>query len=140
MIKDDLEQYNELSYYTLEHPDKKYFIHQHIVDAYTAQKADENTRPIAITFALVGLYLHVEKNYSGKQVQIAHVRMSKNKKVWPDTKLPEKRGDITISKVLNTTPGTERDLMIKGWCISVWQAFEENHKAIASLVNTELKI
>jgi hypothetical protein len=140
MINDDLEQYNELSYYTLGHPDKKYFIHQHLVDAYTAQKADENTKPIAITFALVGLYLYVEKNYSGKQVQIAHVRMSKYKKVWSDIKLPEKRGDITISKVLNTTPGTERDLMIKRWCISVWQAFEESHKTITSLVNTELKI
>jgi hypothetical protein len=140
MIKDDLEQYNELSYYTLGHPDMEYFIHQHIVDAYTAQKADENTKPIAITFALVGLYLYVEKNYSGKQVQIEHIRMSKNKKVWPDIKLPEKRGDITISIVLNTTPGTERDLMIKSWCISVWQAFEESHKTITSLVNTELKI
>jgi hypothetical protein len=62
MINDDLEQYNELSYYTLGHPDKKYFIHQHLVDAYTAQKADENTKPIAITFDLVGLYLYVEKN------------------------------------------------------------------------------
>jgi hypothetical protein len=66
--------------------------------------------------------------------------MSKYKKVWSDIKLPEKRGDITISKVLNTTPGTERDLMIKRWCISVWQAFEESHKTITSLVNTELKI
>jgi hypothetical protein len=137
MINDDLEQYNELSYYTLGHPDKKYFIHQHIVDAYTAQKADENTKSIAITFALVGLYLYVEKNYSGKQVQIAHMTMSENKKVWPVIKLPVQRGDITISEVLSTTPGTERDLMIKRWCISVWHAFGESHKAIALLVNTK---
>jgi hypothetical protein len=53
----DREQYNELLYYTLCHQDIGYFIHQHVVDAYTAQTADNNTKPIAIIFALVGLYL-----------------------------------------------------------------------------------
>src|SRR5688572_7447585 len=94
------DKFNELSYYTLDHPDTSYFIHQHIVDAYTAQSVDENTKPISITFSLVGLYLYVEKNYSGRQVQQAHMKLSQNKKVWPEFQIPTHKGDITISNVL----------------------------------------
>lgn len=140
MKKSDQDLYNELAYYTLDHPDKIYFIHQHVVDAYTAQHADDKTKPIAITFALAGLYLFIEKNYSGKQVQMAHLRMSKNRKVWPAIKLPGQRGEISILKVLAIPPGKQRDLMIKRWCNSVWQAFEESHEIIASLVKSELGV
>jgi hypothetical protein len=140
MKKSDQDLYNELVYYTLDHPDKIYFIHQHVVDAYTAQKADDNTKPIAIIFALAGLYLYVERSYTGKQVQNAHIRMSKNKKIWPAINLPQKRGEITISKVLDAAPGRKRDFMIKSWCNSVWQAFEGSHISIASLVNAELEV
>ena len=71
---------------------------------------------------------------------MAHLRMSKNKKVWPAVKLPEQRGEISILKVVETPPGKQRDLMIKRWCNSVWQAFDENHETIASLVKTELGV
>jgi hypothetical protein len=140
MGKSNQDLYNELAYYTLDHPDKMYFIHQHVVDAYTAQNADDKTKPIAITFALAGLYLYIEKNYTGKQVQLAHIRMSNYKKTWPVIKLPEQKGEITISKVLDTPAGIKRDLMIKNWCYSVWQAFENSHASIASLVKTELGV
>ena len=140
MKKSDKDLYNELAYYTLDHPDKIYFIHQHVVDAYTAQHADDKTKPIAITFALAGLYLFIEKNYSGKQVQMAHIQMSKNKKVWPAFKLPEQRGEISILEVMETPPGVQRDLKIKSWCNSVWQAFDGCHEIIASHVRTELEV
>ncbi len=77
--KTDQEKYNELSYYTLAHTDPS-FIHQHIVDAYAAQHADENTKSITLTFALVGLYLHIEKKYSGKEVQRAHMQLANQRK------------------------------------------------------------
>jgi len=57
----------ELCYSTLAHRDPS-FIHQHVVDAFAAQNADEQTKLIKLTFALVGLYLHVETQFSGKQV------------------------------------------------------------------------
>jgi hypothetical protein len=82
------DQFNELSFYTLAHPNNIYFIHQHIVDAYQAQTADSNTKPIAITFSLAGLYLFLEKNYTGRQVQQAHMKLAQNKKVWPQFELP----------------------------------------------------
>jgi len=46
------EKYYELSCYTLAHPDPQ-FIHQHVVDAFMAQTADQNTKSIGITFALM---------------------------------------------------------------------------------------
>ena len=38
---------------------------QHVVDAYAAQTARASTKPITLAFALVGLYLHLEKNQTG---------------------------------------------------------------------------
>ena len=133
------EQYNELLFYTLGHPDMAGFIHQHVVDAYAAQKADENTKPVSITFSLAGLHLFIDKNYSGRQVQQAHIKMSKNKKVLPAIILPFHRGNITISDVLRASPGQMRDIMIKKWCISVWEAYKDNHEIIAALVKNVLR-
>jgi hypothetical protein len=55
----DLDAYHELCGYTLTHGDAA-FIHQHVVDAFAAQHADAHSKPIGITFALAGLYLHLE--------------------------------------------------------------------------------
>jgi hypothetical protein len=51
------EEFIELSYYTLAHPDNFYFIHQHIVDTSTSQNAYNNTKPIGLIFSLVCLRL-----------------------------------------------------------------------------------
>lgn len=135
--KDEL---NELSFYTLSHPDMTYFIHQYSVDAFHAQTADEHTKPIGLVFALLGLYLFLEKGYSGKQVQLAHMRLAQKKKIWPPIRLPEQRGDITVSGVLKSEPGTARDQMIKDWCASVWNAYLDSHSVIATLARTELGV
>jgi hypothetical protein len=134
------EEYNALLYYTLGHPDRDYFIHQHAVDAFQAQTADEKTKPIGLVFSLIGIYLFLEKGYTGRQVQLAHMKMAEDKKPWPLRPLPAERGDITITDALNAAPGPERDLMIKSWCASVWQAYADWHPTIAALATTELHI
>jgi hypothetical protein len=128
------QQYNELAYYTLGLHDKS-FIHQHVVDAYTAQTADKETKPIAITFALVGLYLGVEKGYTGREVQLFHMLMAKNKKEWPRIILPVQRGDITVKDVLAVPPGKERNEMIHTWSVAVWEAFNCNRDIIIGLID-----
>jgi hypothetical protein len=132
--------FHQLSFYTLAHPDPVYFIHQHAVDAFAAQTADENTKSIKLTFGLIGLYLFLEKRYTGKQVQNAHIKLSQNKKVWPSLALPKHRGNITVSDVLQAEEGEPRDLMIKKWCESVWAAYENWHEAIAQLAKAELDV
>jgi hypothetical protein len=66
--------YTELCFYTLAHGDPA-FIHQHVVDAFAAQTSEQNDKPIKLTFALVGLYLHVERQFTGRQVQLAHMKL-----------------------------------------------------------------
>jgi hypothetical protein len=133
-MKTEQELYNKLACYTLSLADPE-FTHQHIVDAFGAQHADENNKPIGITFALAGLYLYLEKNYTGRQVQLAHIQMAKRKREWPTFELPRYRGKVTVADALNAQPGQERKEMIRKWCISVWDAYKQNHEIVAALVN-----
>ncbi len=60
----DQDLYDQLASYTLELRDPE-FIHQHIVDVYAVQHSGPGTKPIAIVFGLIGLYLYVEKEFHG---------------------------------------------------------------------------
>lgn len=126
--------YDELCYYTLAHG-KPEFIHQYIVDAFAAQTADEQTKPIKLTFALIGLYLHVEKQVSGREVQLVHMRLARKKRSWPSFALPHDRGAMTAADVLAAPPGPERDRAIDRWCASVWNAFRGNRETVAALLH-----
>jgi len=138
MFKND-DLYNQLAFYTLAHPDPS-FIHQHAVDAYTAQNADNTTKPIALVFALIGLYLHVEKGYTGKQVQRAHMQLANRSNTWPKLPLPAEHGNIRIEHVLAADPGPARDAMIERWCAAVWNASLASHSATAAIAREHLGI
>jgi hypothetical protein len=125
--------YNELCCYTLAHDDPS-FLHQHVVDAFAAQHADERTKPIKLTFALVGLYLHVEKQFSGKRVQRLHMDLARRKRLWPSFALPSERGSLTAADVLAEPAGPERDKAIHAWCASVWEAFRDCRQIVAELL------
>jgi hypothetical protein len=135
MVENDL--YNDLAYYTLAHPDPA-FIHQLVVDAYTAQSAGEEAKPIAVVFALIGLYLHLEKGYTGRQVQRAHMQLAKWPNTWPRLPLPLHRGEIRIQQVIETDPGPARDAMIDRWCASVWKSWHEARLAIVAIAQKYL--
>ena len=125
--------YHELCAYTLSRGDAT-FIHQHVVDTYAAQHADAQTKPIALTFALVGLYLHNEKNFSGREVQRAHMKLAQRKQPWPELVLPANRGNMTVADVMAAPEGESRDAAIHAWCAAVWDAFRENEARIAELL------
>ena len=127
------EPIHQLSAYTLNHGDPA-FIHQHVVDAYAAQTANERTKPIAITFALAGLYLHIEKKFTGRAVQLAHMKMAKNRRQWPSFPLPADRGTITVQEVLAAPEGAKRDAMIEAWAASVWTAFRDSRDTVAEVL------
>ena len=110
------------------------FVLQHAVDAHAAQTATDRTRPIALIFALVGLYLRVEKGLSGKQVQQVHMRLGRRKRHWPAIPLPRDRGAMTPRDVLAVPPGAERDRAIDAWCKSVWDAFAGSRETIVELL------
>jgi Family of unknown function (DUF5946) len=133
----ELQQYHELCAYSLTHSDPA-FLHQHVVDAFAAQCANESTKPITLTFALIGLYLHVEKRQSGRQVQRVHMLLARRRKDWPRFDLPFDRGDVTVSDVMHVPAGPARDTMIDTWCACVWAAYRARHAQVAELIQTEL--
>jgi Family of unknown function (DUF5946) len=126
--------YIDLSFYTLSLQDAD-FIHQHIAAAHTAQTAVTNTKPVSIVFALAGLLLHLEKGYTGREVQLFHQSMAAQKRQWPNIALPVERGAITVADVVKVLPGPERKAMITHWCASVWKAYHQNQGKIRELVN-----
>ncbi|WP_298517591.1 DUF5946 family protein [uncultured Kordia sp.] len=77
----------------------------------------------------------IEKGFSGKEVQLFHMKMTKRKVEWPVITLPQNRGDITVEDVLNATSDTEKDQKILQWYEAVWEAFVDNRQVIANLVN-----
>jgi Family of unknown function (DUF5946) len=123
--------YEEVYVYTMGRPG---FILQHVVDAFAAQTANDESKPIGVVFGLVGLYLHVEKQFSGRQVQRVHMELGRRKREWPRVLVPEDRGSMTVADVLAASAGPERDLAIDNWCRSAWTAFGANRQTIIDLL------
>ena len=127
--------YDELYVYTMGRPG---FILQHVVDASAVQNAVGNetahAAPIGLVFGLVGLYLHIEKQYSGRQVQKAHAILAARKRPWPAITLPDDLGPMTAGDVLSAPAGPDRDAAIDAWCRSLWTAFAANRETIVALL------
>jgi Family of unknown function (DUF5946) len=126
--------YGELTAYTLTRGDRESdFIHQLAVDAYGAQHVRADARPIGPAFALIGLYLACERNYSGRQVQHMHTLLARRSKTWPHFAPPSHAGDLTILDVTHAPPGEERDATLRKWSQSVWDAWGDEHERVRSL-------
>jgi len=116
--------YSDIQCYTVAKRDPG-FMHQHAVDAYAAQHAGGPTRNITVAFGLIGLYLALERGYTGRQVQLAHMRIAKARKEWPRL---EQRGDpagLTVMDVLLAGTDAERDRMIERWMAAVWESWTD---------------
>ena len=122
-----LKVYSDLLCYTVGKQDKE-FIHQHAVDAYAAQHAGGPTRNITIAFGLIGLYLALEKGYTGKDVQRAHMQIAKRQKVWPRLEPPLQPAGITVMDILKVQDGPEKDAMIRQWMAAVWESWADRQE------------
>jgi hypothetical protein len=125
---------NELSYYTLAHGDPA-FIHQHVVDAYGAQHVRQSASTIGAAFTLAGLYLAVERRFTGREVQKMHMLMARASKQWPRFDPPDDVGPLTVADVLAVEAGPSRDEAIKRWCASVWPAWSSEHQRVRAMVD-----
>lgn len=125
--------YEQLQFYTLAHADPA-FVHQYVVDAWAAQQAGSSTKPIRLTFALIGLYLHTQKGFTGREVQRVHMRLAQRRHQWPQWTLPRTRGEVTAARIMAVPPGADRDRAIDAWCRSVWAAFGAHRGALERLL------
>jgi len=123
--------YDEVYAYTMGRPG---FILQHVVDAFAVQTANDQSKPISVVFGMVGLYLRVEKQFSGRQVQRVHKELGRSKRAWPAVLLPAERGCMTVVEVLAANAGTGRDRAIDAWCGSVWAACIGNRETVIALL------
>jgi hypothetical protein len=119
------QQFGEITtdYLTRNDPD---FLYQLAVDSYGAQHVGEATPNIGTAFSLIGLYLALECEYSGRRVQRAHMILAKRKRKWPRMESPSFAGTINVGEVLKETEG-RRDRMLKVWGRSVWEAWIASH-------------
>jgi len=130
----------ELSAYTLTRLDAE-FIHQHVVDAYGAQHGGfqgsvRERRPasnIGVAFSLLGLYLALEKGYTGRQVQRAHMALGKWRKKYPPPGCSPERALLTVVDVMKAEPGAGREEMLKKWAAAVWDSWKAGQDWTRSL-------
>jgi hypothetical protein len=127
------QEYAELSAYTLSLRDPA-FIHQHVVDAYAAQTATPADKPIRLAQALVGLYLHVERTFTGRQVQRVHKLLADQRPIWPIFELPPDRGSLSVHEVVHREPGANPSEAVEAWAASAWGAFSSQRPAVQRLL------
>jgi hypothetical protein len=101
------------------------FIHQHAVDTYEAQHAGVRTRNCTVVFGLIGLYLALEKGFTGRQVQLAHMKLARIRKDWPRLDPPVVPASVTVLDILQVQTEEERDTMIREWMESVWESWSD---------------
>ncbi|HUP78608.1 MAG TPA: DUF5946 family protein [Pirellula sp.] len=106
---------------------------EYVVAACGAQEASPQDKPIRLVSSLIGLYLHVERGFSGREIQLAYMKLGRRKQAWPKLSIPVNRSTINAETVLKA-PIQERDSRIHEWCCSVWQAFVSHRDAIKRLL------
>ena len=128
--------YQELSAYGLQRA-RADFLHQEAVDAYAAQHPGTPAKPISTWFALVGLHLALDRGYTGREVQRAHMRLGRRKRTWPVLPRPTDLTCMTAADVMRHPPGDARDESVLRWAGEVWQCWASAHQTIATLCADE---
>jgi hypothetical protein len=121
--------FSDLSCYTVSKQDPE-FIHQYVVDAYEAQHAGGKTRNITVIFGLIGLYLALEKGYTGKQVQSAHMQIARVWNDWPRLEPPAPLACLTVLDVIKAPDGPEKNAMIHQWMAAVWKSWSDRQACV----------
>ena len=133
------ELYNELCAWSLSRRDGG-FVHQFVVDCWALQHATEETKPIGTVFPLISLYLHLEHDYTGRQAQLAHMQLAKQRRDWPRMPLPKNNVQFSVSEIWSLESDGERDRAIDRWCQMTWETWKDSHEEIRKLVTQELGV
>ncbi|HEX8509367.1 MAG TPA: DUF5946 family protein [Propionibacteriaceae bacterium] len=102
------------------------------VDTYAAQYPGPPAKRVTLWFALAGLHLALEEGWTGRQVQVAHQRLSRLDKVGPGLGHLVVQSGMTVGDVMAACPGDERDTALTSWARAVWHAWSPSHGVIAA--------
>lgn len=132
-----MQLYHELSANFIMSPDVT-FRTQHAVDAYGAQHSGNRVKNIRTAFSLIGLYLAVEREYTGRQVQHAHMELAKGNIKWSSFILPIGPYSLSVADVLNVDE-VKRNEMLMEWSKDVWDTWENYHEWTRNICKSYLK-
>jgi len=113
--------------------------HQVCVDAYGAQHAGPDSKPIGVAFALNGLYLVFERGFTGIQAREAHGYLANTVDSWPRFDPPAAVGDITVFDVAMAGSADEHIAWVRRWGRSAWDAWRHVHAQVAELTDRQLR-
>ena len=113
------------------------FIHQEAVDAYAAQHPGPPGKPISVWFGLVGLHLALDGGRTGREVQLAHMRLARRRHTWPMLPAPADLTGMVVADVVHHPAGDPRDDALLRWAAEVWQHWTSAHELIATLCADE---
>lgn len=139
MCSEEESAYHQLCAYTLSRRDPG-FVHQFVVDCWALQHSTPETRPIGMVFPLVSLYLHLEHGYTGRQAQLAHMRLGNNRRTWPRMTPPAQPVHFSVNEILDLNSDAARDHAIDRWCELTWDAWKDSQGQIRELVQGELNL
>jgi hypothetical protein len=112
---------------------------QTYVDSYGAQHVGPRMAPITIAFALNGLYLVLERGWTGLQVREAHGYLANTVDRWPTFTPPEQVGDLTVFDLSMASSPTEHIEILQRWAHMVWASWEHVHRQVIDMTDAQLK-
>ena len=114
--------------------------HQTCVDAYLLQHVDVSTKPITLCFALNGLYLVLERGWTGLAAREAHQRLAETvpRGDWPSHEQPRDVGTMTVLHPAMASTPTEQAEAVERWGAIVWQAWAHTHQVTRDMTDRQL--
>jgi hypothetical protein len=136
-----LELDGEVTAFGMLHPATLGRWHQTCVDAYAAQHVGPLTKPITLAFALNGLFLVVERGWSGIAVREAHGHLARRvpRESWPTYPAPQDLGVVTVLDVALAPTPEDQAVAIETWGASVWEAWRHVHDDVRRLTESQLR-
>jgi hypothetical protein len=123
--------------FELLHPTLAGRCHQLTVDAYGAQHAGPPTGYVYVSYSLVGLYLALERGWSGTDIRALHQRMGHPDPSWPLFQRPLLTAGVTIADVaeagarVGSVEGHAAS--VERWAKSVWSSWADQRAVVIGL-------
>jgi hypothetical protein len=110
-------------------------IHRLTVDAYSLQHPDVYMRS-GKSFAahLTGIYAALESEDALAVNQTVQKWLSTNPKIDKAARLPEQRGNLTITFIHSAVDADDHSKRVREWAREVWSAWSEHHALAKQLV------
>ena len=132
------ELHTQVQAYELEHPWLLSRCLQLRVDTYAAQHSGDQTSALSLAFALIRLFLALERGASGLDVRTAHQKLARRNITWPRLERPLSVGSLTVQALADVASPQAYADQVQSWAADVWDAWGARHDEVAELVRQHL--